>query len=82
MKVSLASDFETPIMRDVSKIVLIIGISLIIGFTIFLFVIHGLPILVNHDQFIKNNECLYFKELQKTLCGQEAINYINNGMEG
>ena len=75
------SNFETQIMRDVSKMVLVIGISLIVVVAGLLVILHIVPSFVDHSRFIESNECLYFKELQKSLCGQEAIDYINDGSE-
>ncbi len=70
------SDFETPLFRDLAKLYRPILIIVIVGLGSFLIITEVIPMIQSHYNFIANNNCIYFEEITKTLCGQEAIDFI------
>lgn len=68
--------FETVVFRDLGKFLFLITVGITITFVIVGIYYYIIPMVFEYNEFIINNECLYFKEINQTLCGQDAINYI------
>ena len=72
------SDYETPLFRDLNKFMMYVGIAFLIALVSFYIIFYAIPAYQYHINFIETNSCIYFEDIQKTLCGQDAINQINS----
>ena len=74
----MTDEFETPIIRDLMKIITSLSIGCLIALTLVFIVFIVIPFFEDWYDFLTTGSCVYFEELEKSLCGDEMREYFDS----